>query len=118
MDALTTNAVLTREPDFAVADGPSGLDPRVRKQVVWFVILGSVCFFAGALAGFFLLPVLAILFFLFKYFRQQLDPVDVLLVTLAIAPWMGYYRFFKFGFSFDRGFVLLGLASLWSMHGS
>src|SRR5262252_7223939 len=102
MDAVTTNAVLT--------GGFSGLGPRVRKQVVWLVILGSLCFFARALTKFYLLPVLAILYFLFKYFRQRLDPVDVLLVTLAIAPWMGYSRFFKFGFNFDRGFVLLGLA--------
>jgi len=59
---------------------------------------------------------LGILFyFLCLQLRGRLDPVDVLVIVLAAAPWLGTYRFS--GFNFDRGIALLGLASLWSAKG-
>src|SRR5712671_2685666 len=114
MESLTLNRSVSSGP---LAIDRRTLDPEARKRVIRLIIFGSIFCFALAAAKISFAPVLAILFFLFLYLRDRLDPVDSLVVMLAVMPWLGSYRYFGYGFSFDRGFVILALASLASKFG-
>jgi O-antigen ligase len=104
-------------PEPLVADAAPRLEPDARKRLVRFIVRGSIVFLGCALAKVSFISVLVILFFLWRYLQGRLDPVETLVVVLAVEPWMGIYRYFQFGFDFDRAFVVLALATLWSAKG-
>jgi len=98
------------------AEGLRPLNPDTR-ELIRFIIFGSIFFLACAAAKIFFISALVILFFSFRYLQGRFDPVDALVVVLAVVPWLGVYRYLGFSFSFDRGFVILALASLRGAYG-
>jgi O-antigen ligase len=111
---MENNDVGIVAPEPPVADVPPTLEPEARRRLVRFIIWGSIVFFGCAAAGIFFMPVFGILFFFFRYLQGRLDPVETLVVILAVEPWLGPYRLFGTGFDFDRGFFVLAVATFWS----
>jgi hypothetical protein len=95
---------------------PSGLDPIVRRRLIRLVLAGSLLFLGCALAKVFFVSILIALYFLVLFLGKRLDPVDVLVIVLAVEPLLGPYRVYG-SFHLDRVLVLLALASLWSAKG-
>ena len=91
------------------AEGLRPLNPDTR-ELIRFIIFGSIFFLACAAAKIFFISALVILFFAFRYLQGRFDPVDALVVVLSVVPWLGVYRYLGFSFSFDRGFVILALS--------
>jgi O-antigen ligase len=114
---METNDVGLVVPEPLVADVPPSLEPDARRRLVRFIICGSIVFLGCAAAKVSFISVLAILFFFWRYLQGRLDPVEALVVVLAVEPWLGIYRYFQFGLDFDRAFVVLALATLWSAKG-
>jgi O-antigen ligase len=106
--------IVVTEP--LVADAPPSLDPDARRRLVRFIICGSIVFLGCAAAKISLGAVLTILFFLFRYQQGRLDPVETLVVILALVPWLGPSRYIPI-INFDRAFVVLALATLWCVNG-
>jgi O-antigen ligase len=114
---MESNDVEIVDPEPAMVDTPPSLDPDARRRLVRFIICGSIVFVGCALAKISFIPVLASLFFFIRYLQGRLDPVETLVVVLAVAPWLGPYGFAGFGLDFNRVFVVLALATLWSAKG-
>jgi hypothetical protein len=97
---------------------PVSLNRGSRTKLIRFIVGSSLFLFVGAAAK---LSFISIIFFFVLFvlcLQRRLDPVDVLVIMLAVTPWMGPFRwFFDSGFNFDRGLILLAFAVLWSTYG-
>src|SRR5215471_9679261 len=109
----------SEEPQLAngsYAEEPAGLDQLARRRLIRLVLLGSLLFLGCALANIFFVSVLIAVYCLVLCVGKRLDPVDVLVVVVAVEPMLGPYRFCG-TFHLDRLLVVLAVASLWGTKG-
>src|ERR1051326_5709526 len=116
MESLTAKnseaRVVGRGP---VEAGRCALSPGARRQLTRFVVTASLIFLGCGVAHIPYVSLGIFFYFFYRLISRRLDPVDVLVVVLAVEPWLGPTRFS--GFHLDRGLVLLALVSLWSANG-